>query len=153
MIVECRQLVKVYQEDHISVTAVNKIDLNVDEGEFLSLSGPSGSGKTTLLNLIGGLDKASQGEINLAGQRIDQMDRSKLADLRLAKIGFVFQAYNLLPVLSALENVEFIMLLNFPVDNNNGWLLPVPLYPNLLSSLQMNQRPILTLLIPMTCLT
>lgn len=111
MIVECRQLVKVYQEDHISVTAVNKIDLNVDEGEFLSLSGPSGSGKTTLLNLIGGLDKASQGEINLAGQRIDQMDRSKLADLRLAKIGFVFQAYNLLPVLSALENVEFIMLL------------------------------------------
>jgi len=110
-IVECVKVCKHYGEGNLIVHAVRDLDLAVDQGEFVSLSGPSGSGKTTLLNLIGGLDRLSSGEITVAGRRIDELDKTALADLRLREIGFVFQAYNLIPVLSASENVEFIMQL------------------------------------------
>jgi putative ABC transport system ATP-binding protein len=110
-IVACEQVCKSYGEGHLEVRAVRDLDLTVDEGEFVSLSGPSGSGKTTLLNLIGGLDRLSSGRISVAGRRLDTLSKTELADLRLHEIGFVFQAYNLIPVLSAYENVEFIMQL------------------------------------------
>jgi putative ABC transport system ATP-binding protein len=110
-IVECEKICRNYGEGSLEVRAVRDLDLTVDEGEFVSLSGPSGSGKTTLLNLIGGLDRLSSGEITVAGRRLDTLSKTELADLRLHEIGFVFQAYNLIPVLSAYENVEFIMQL------------------------------------------
>jgi putative ABC transport system ATP-binding protein len=110
-IVECKAVCKDYGQGALQVHAVQDLSLTVGEGEFVSLSGPSGSGKTTLLNLIGGLDRVSKGEIDIAGRRIDDLGKTQLADLRLREIGFVFQAYNLIPVLSAYENVEFIMQL------------------------------------------
>jgi putative ABC transport system ATP-binding protein len=110
-IVSCNAVSKTYGEGELQVHAVRNLDLTVGEGEFVSLSGPSGSGKTTLLNLIGGLDRVTCGEITVAGRRIDTMRKAELADLRLHHIGFVFQAYNLIPVLNAYENVEFIMQL------------------------------------------
>ncbi len=87
------------------------VSLSIDKGEFLALAGPSGSGKTTLLNMIGGLDATDSGQIVVDGNTIDQMSQSQLADLRLHNIGFIFQAYNLIPVLTAIENVEYVMLL------------------------------------------
>ena len=102
--VTCRNVSKVYEQGELEVRALNGIDLTIGEGEFISLSGPSGSGKTTLLNLIGGLDTPTTGEIEVAGQRVDLMSKTELADLRLHQIGFVFQSYNLVPVLSAREN-------------------------------------------------
>jgi putative ABC transport system ATP-binding protein len=110
-IVNCEAVTKIYQQGHLQVQAIRAVDFQVTTGEFISLSGPSGSGKTTLLNLIGGLDQVTAGKITVAGQRIDQLNKSQLADLRLHKLGFIFQAYNLIPVLSAIENVEFIMQL------------------------------------------
>jgi putative ABC transport system ATP-binding protein len=108
-IVQCDSLCRRYGEADNSFYAVNKVSLAISAGEFLSLSGPSGSGKTTLLNLLSGLDVPTSGQVTLAGQRLGALDRDALADLRLQHIGFVFQAYNLIPVLSAQENVEFIM--------------------------------------------
>jgi putative ABC transport system ATP-binding protein len=110
-IVSCRQLTKRYGEGDTAVDALREVDLDIGAGEFVSLSGPSGSGKTTLLNHIGGLDLPSGGEVWVAGRRLGDLDRGALADLRLRQIGFVFQAYNLIPVLSAFENVEFILQL------------------------------------------
>jgi len=110
-IVICRQLSKHYGEGETTVHALREVNLEIREREFISLSGPSGSGKTTLLNHIGGLDRPSGGEVSVAGQSLGGLDKGMLADLRLQKIGFVFQAYNLIPVLSAYENVEFIMQL------------------------------------------
>ncbi len=110
-IVTCRDVTKVYREDGLQVTAVDDVDLAVAPGEFVSLSGPSGSGKTTLLNLIGGLDSPTRGDIAVAGRRVDHQKKAVLADLRLNQIGFVFQAYNLIPVLTALENIEFVLQL------------------------------------------
>lgn len=110
-IVSCHNLNKIYGKAELQVHAVNAVNLEIDKGDFISVSGPSGSGKTTLLNLIGGLDQADSGEIIVDHQTITQMTKSELADLRLNKIGFVFQAYNLIPVLSAYENIEFIMQL------------------------------------------
>lgn len=119
-IVECVKACKNYGEGSLLVRAVRDLDLTIDKGEFVSLSGPSGSGKTTLLNLIGGLDRLSSGEITVAGRRIDTLGKTALADLRLREIGFVFQAYNLIPVLSAYENVEFIMQLQgVPADERH----------------------------------
>ena len=109
-IVECTQVSKTYQQGQVSVMALEEISLTIDQGEFMALAGPSGSGKTTLLNIIGGLDKADCGKIVVDGNSYEQMSQSQLAELRLHKIGFVFQAYNLIPVLSAAENVEFVML-------------------------------------------
>lgn len=111
VIAQCTHLCRRYGDGDNSFFAVNDVTLSIAAGEFLSLSGPSGSGKTTLLNLLSGLDAPSTGQVTLAGRRIDTLARNALADLRLQRIGFVFQAYNLIPVLSARENVEFIMQL------------------------------------------
>ena len=110
-IVECIDVQKTYQQGRIAVQALKDINLSIGKGEFLAVAGPSGSGKTTLLNLVGGLDASDAGSIIVDGNAFDQMSQSQLAKLRLHKIGFVFQAYNLIPVLSATENVEFVMLL------------------------------------------
>lgn len=108
-ILEIKNLHKIYDENSVPVHAVNGIDLAIRKGEFTAIVGPSGSGKTTLLNLIGGLDKPTSGEILIEGIRIHELSSRKLTDFRLRNIGFVFQAYNLIPVLTAHENVEFIM--------------------------------------------
>nr|WP_277602455.1 ABC transporter ATP-binding protein [Parahaliea mediterranea] len=91
------------------ITGLDRVSLDIDSGSFVSLSGPSGSGKTTLLNAMGGLDTPDSGQVTVGGTRIDGLDRGERADMRLHNIGFVFQAYNLVPVLSAQENVEFVM--------------------------------------------
>jgi len=95
----------------MKVLAVNNVDLSINEGEFTAIVGPSGSGKTTLLNMIGGLDNITQGSVAISGTDISTLTENQLIDFRLQNIGFVFQAYNLIPVLTAKENVEFIMLL------------------------------------------
>ena len=110
-IVECIDVSKTYHQGRIEIHALKNIDLAITKGEFVAVAGPSGSGKTTLLNLVGGLDRVDGGSIVVDGKAFDQMSQSQLANLRLHKIGFVFQAYNLVPVLSAAENVEFVMLL------------------------------------------
>jgi putative ABC transport system ATP-binding protein len=107
--IRCRQLCKTFKQGDEIITGLDHIDLDIDEGEFVCLSGPSGSGKTTLLNAIGGLDTPDSGEIHMGNIRVDQLERGPLADMRLRHIGFVFQAYNLIPVLTAQENVEFVM--------------------------------------------
>lgn len=116
-IVECVNVKKTYQQGKVKVEALRGVNLTVEKGGFVALAGPSGSGKTTLLNMIGGLDTTDSGHVVVDGNVIEKMSASQLADLRLGKIGFVFQAYNLIPVLSALENVEYVMLLQgVPVD-------------------------------------
>jgi putative ABC transport system ATP-binding protein len=110
-IVECIAVNKTYHQGQIEVKALKDINLSIDKGAFAAVAGPSGSGKTTLLNLVGGLDLADSGKIFVDGNAFDQMSQSQLAKLRLLNVGFVFQAYNLIPVLSAAENVEFVMLL------------------------------------------
>jgi len=110
-IVSCRGVSKTYQQGKVAVQALTDIDLEVEGGGFIALAGPSGSGKTTLLNLVGGLDTPDAGAIEVDGKAYADLSRSAMADLRLHSIGFVFQAYNLIPVLSALENVEYVMLL------------------------------------------
>jgi putative ABC transport system ATP-binding protein len=110
-IVACHGVTKHYRQGELDVPALRGVDLAIDKGDFASLAGPSGSGKTTLLNVIGGLDRPSAGTVFVDGEDITKLDAGALADLRLRKIGFVFQAYNLIPVLSAVENVEFILQL------------------------------------------
>lgn len=110
-IVECIDIKKTYEQGQVEVQALRGISLSIKKGGFVAVAGPSGSGKTTILNIIGGLDSADSGRVMVDGNVLDEMNRSQLADLRLHNIGFVFQAYNLIPVLSALENVEYVMLL------------------------------------------
>ena len=107
--ITCTDLCKYYQQGDAVIKALDHVSLEIDQGSFVCLSGPSGSGKTTLLNTIGGLDSLDSGEISIDGERVDLLGKAALADLRLYRIGFVFQAYNLIPVLSARENVEFVM--------------------------------------------
>jgi putative ABC transport system ATP-binding protein len=107
--IKCVDLCKYYQQGDAVIKALDHVSLDIEQGSFICLSGPSGSGKTTLLNVIGGLDALDSGEISIDGQRVDLLDKGSLADLRLHHIGFVFQAYNLIPVLTARENVEFVM--------------------------------------------
>ncbi|MEL6633488.1 MAG: ABC transporter ATP-binding protein [Bacteroidota bacterium] len=109
-VIETRQLHKIYK-GAVDVHAVNGVDLQIRQGEFTAIVGPSGSGKTTLLNIIGGLDQPTSGEVMVGGASIHALKPNELIDFRLNNIGFVFQAYNLIPVLTAKENVEFIMLL------------------------------------------
>ncbi len=110
-IIEIKNLTKVYDEKTIPVYALNGVNLSFREGEFTSIVGPSGSGKTTLLNLMGGLDAPTSGEIVIDQTDITRLKSRKLIDFRLRNIGFVFQSFNLIPVLTAKENVEFIMQL------------------------------------------
>ena len=110
-LIQCRALTREYSKGDNIIRPLDHLDLDVPAGDFLALMGPSGSGKTTLLNLIGGLDSPSSGRIVVAGTEIGGMSRSERAALRLRRIGFVFQEYNLIPVLSAIENIEFVMLL------------------------------------------
>ncbi len=107
--IKCIDLCKNYQQGDAVIKALDQVTLDIEQGSFVCLSGPSGSGKTTLLNMIGGLDQLDSGEISIDGERVDLLAKGPLADLRLHHIGFVFQAYNLIPVLSAQENVEFVM--------------------------------------------
>lgn len=110
-IVEVRNVVKVYQQGKVQVRALAGVTTSIGKAEFTALVGPSGSGKTTLLNIIGGLDGADAGEVILDGRRLDQLSAAEVTRIRLHRVGFVFQSYNLIPVLSALENVEYVMLL------------------------------------------
>ncbi len=110
-VIEIKNVTKIYNETEVQVNAVNGITLDFQEGEFAAIVGPSGSGKTTLLNLIGGLDNPTSGEIIIDGTNLAKLKSSELIDFRMRNIGFVFQAYNLIPVLTAKENVEFIMSL------------------------------------------
>ncbi len=107
--VRCIELCKTYRQGDLEVTGLDHVDLEIEEGGFVCLSAPSGGGKTTLLNAIGGLDTPDSGEIWLGDDRIDNLGKGELASMRLHNIGFVFQAYNLIPVLTARENVEFVM--------------------------------------------
>ncbi len=110
-IVETKNIVKKYLQGKIEVKALRGVALDVEKGEFTAIAGPSGSGKTTMLNIIGGLDSFDDGSVVVAGNTYKSMNPSELAAMRLRDIGFVFQSYNLIPVLSAVENVEYIMLL------------------------------------------
>ena len=107
--VRCVDLCKTYRQGEEDIKALDHVSIEIDQGGFVCLSAPSGGGKTTLLNAIGGLDKPDSGEVYIAGRRIDNLSKGELAELRLRQIGFVFQAFNLIPVLTARENVEFVM--------------------------------------------
>ncbi len=116
--VELQNVRKTYRTGQFEVPALRGVSLQIAPGEFLAIAGPSGSGKTTLLNIIGGLDRADAGEVGVAGQDLKVLPAGKLARLRLQHIGFVFQAYNLIPVLTALENAEFTLLLQGVSEKN-----------------------------------
>jgi len=108
-VLELKNVHKIYNSTYVKVHAVNGVDLEFESGEFAAIVGPSGSGKTTLLNMIGGLDKPSVGQILVDETDLSTLKPSKVIDFRMRNIGFVFQSYNLIPVLSASENIEFIM--------------------------------------------
>lgn len=110
-VIDAHNISKIYNKENIPVYAVNNVHLHIERGEFTALVGPSGSGKTTLLNLIGGLDTPDEGSISINGTEITAMTPNQLIEFRLQNIGFVFQSFNLIPVLTAKENVEFIMQL------------------------------------------
>ena len=110
-VIQTENLMKVYGKGNTEVRAVDGVDLTIERGEFTAIVGPSGSGKSTLLQLIGGLDRATSGKVMLSGTAISKMSGRQLSDFRRDHIGFIFQAYNLIPVLSAQENAEYIMLL------------------------------------------
>jgi len=108
-VIEIKDLVKIYNSSEVQVKAVNGITINFEEGEFTAVVGPSGSGKTTFLNMLGGLDRPTSGSVKIGGINVWDLSSRKLIDFRMNNIGFVFQSYNLIPVLTAGENVEFIM--------------------------------------------
>jgi putative ABC transport system ATP-binding protein len=116
-----RGITKIYNPDAIPVVALGGVDLEIEQGEFTAIVGPSGSGKTTLLNILGGLDHPTEGSVVISGTEITKLSDYKLIEFRKQHIGFVFQAYNLIPVLTAKENIEFIMLLqNRPAAERNA---------------------------------
>ncbi len=108
-VIETESVTKTYNPDQVPVHALNGVDLTIEKGEFTAIVGPSGSGKTTLLNIIGGLDEPTAGRVTVGGTDLSTLSDSELIKFRLHHIGFVFQAYNLIPVLTALENVAFVM--------------------------------------------
>ena len=122
--VRATNLWKIYPQEPDPVEAVRDISIKIETGDFVAMAGPSGSGKTTMLNMIGGLTRPSQGQISIGDQEITEMSDKDLAQLRLERIGFVFQSYNLLPVLTALENAEFTLLLSgIPKDERRKRVL------------------------------
>jgi putative ABC transport system ATP-binding protein len=110
-VIETNKLFKIYEQGEIEVRALDDVSINFKQGEFTAIVGPSGSGKTTFLNAIGGLDTPTSGSVRIHDTDITELNSNELIDFRLRNIGFVFQAYNLIPVLTAKENVEFIMLM------------------------------------------
>lgn len=110
-VISTKAVKKTYNPETIPVEALKGVDLDIEQGEFTAIVGPSGSGKTTLLNIIGGLDRPTDGEVEVGGEDISKLSDNQLIDFRKNNIGFVFQSYNLIPVLTAKENVEFVMLL------------------------------------------
>jgi len=110
-VIKTENVTKIYNQTKVPVHALNGVNLSIEKGEFTAIVGPSGCGKTTLLNILGGLDHPTEGRVEVADTNITEMSDGKLIDFRLQNIGFVFQAYNLIPVLTNKENVEFIMLL------------------------------------------
>ncbi len=108
-IVTCRGVTKTFGSGELAVNALSNVDLDINPGDFATLAGPSGSGKTTLLNMVGALDHTTSGDVTVDGQRLGDLKQAQLSDLRLRKIGFVFQSYNLIPVMSAAENIEFVL--------------------------------------------
>jgi len=124
--VQLKRVAKHYQEAGYTIKAVDNMDLSLEMGDFAVVAGPSGSGKSTLLNLIGGLDRPDAGEIFFNGEEISKLSDSELTHLRLLKIGFVFQAYNLLPVLTAYENVQFpLQIRGIPEKEHKGRIMPI----------------------------
>ena len=111
IIVELRGVTKSFRKGDETITPLNNVDLDIQEGEFVSLMGPSGTGKSTLLNIVSGIDRVDAGTIRINGQQIDGLSRGKLADWRAANLGYIFQTHNLIPVLTAYENVELPTLL------------------------------------------
>ncbi len=125
-IVKLKSVSRHYKSGSLTVKAVDNLDLEIERGEFTVLAGPSGSGKTTLLNMIGGLDRSTSGEIHLDGDILNNMSDDQLTHERLKKIGFVFQAYNLIPVLSAYENVQFILQIQgIPEKDHKDRIMPI----------------------------
>ena len=118
--IKTENIKKTYSDNGVPVQALKGINLNVEEGEFLVIAGPSGSGKTTLLNVLGALDKPDEGSLLIKGENILEKSKKQLSDFRLKNLGFIFQAYNLIPVLTAMENIEFsMMLLGVPEKERN----------------------------------
>lgn len=110
-VIRLKNIEKTYSDNGVPVHALRGIDLNINQGEFVVIAGPSGSGKTTLLNIMGALDKATEGNVFLENEDVSEKSKDELAAFRLEKLGFIFQAYNLIPVLTAIENIEFTMML------------------------------------------
>ncbi|MDD3035023.1 MAG: ABC transporter ATP-binding protein [Bacteroidales bacterium] len=139
-VIEIKNLVKIYDGSAVEVTAIDRVYLNIEAGEFTAIVGPSGSGKTTLLNMIGGLDSPTSGSITIDGVDITRLKSKQLTDFRLNNIGFVFQSYNLIPVLTAAENTSFVMELqkrekSFISERTNSILTDVGL------GAKMSSRP------------
>jgi putative ABC transport system ATP-binding protein len=139
-VIDAHNISKIYNPGTIPVYAVNNVHLHLQKGEFTALVGPSGSGKTTLLNLIGGLDKTDTGNIFINGIDITKLSAGKLIDFRLHNIGFVFQSFNLIPVLTAKENVEFIMQLQ-GIKKSEREKRIYPLFKQIGLEDKMNSRP------------
>ncbi len=139
-VIDAHNISKVYNRETIPVYAVNDVHLHIEKGEFTALVGPSGSGKTTLLNLIGGLDRPDSGRIVINGTDISDLPAGKLIDFRLRNIGFVFQSFNLIPVLTARENAEFIMQLQgVPKSKRNARIRQ--LFKEIEMEEKLNSRP------------
>tara|TARA_Y100000996_G_C22388295_1_gene588069 strand:- start:106 stop:795 length:690 start_codon:yes stop_codon:yes gene_type:complete len=139
-VIETNNLIKIYQQGDIEVKALNDVSINFQQGEFTAIVGPSGSGKTTFLNSIGGLDTPTSGKVVINDTDITNLKSNELIDFRLSNIGFVFQAYNLIPVLTAKENVEFIMLMQGDSASTRKARAEELLYAVGLSD-QINRRP------------
>lgn len=139
-VIEAKNIYKDYNTDGLAVHALNGVDLIINAGDFAAIAGPSGSGKTTLLNIIGGIDRPVKGDIKVAGNDLNSMSSSELSDLRLYKIGFIFQAYNLIPVLTAIENVEYILLLQ-GVDKTERRERSAAILRDVGLDKEMNRRP------------
>ena len=118
--VRVEKLTRIYRQNSVEVRALDGVDLDIEKGGFIALVGPSGSGKSTLLNLIGGLDRPTSGRLWVEDKELETLSNRELTDLRLRRIGFVFQQYNLIPVLTAIENVEYVMLLQGVPDEKRG---------------------------------